>query len=90
VETSRRVDIMSNLQKGVVAAALGLANRAILLLVSRWWSRRTPQLSVDADRFTARGEAAEQAAFKGDGAYSHGEFAGGSEASAYGRHADEV
>ncbi|WP_420124291.1 hypothetical protein [Nakamurella sp.] len=35
--------------------------------------------AVDAERFTARGEAAERAAFRGDGAYSGGEFAGGAD-----------
>lgn len=35
--------------------------------------------AVDPERFTARGEAAERAAFRGDGAYSGGEFAGGAD-----------
>jgi hypothetical protein len=86
---------MGNMQKGLIGAALGLANLAILLLIWRWWLRRIEATSssgpsVDTDRFTARGEAAEQAAFKGDGAYSYGEFAGGSDSWTYGRHADEV
>jgi hypothetical protein len=33
--------------------------------------------SVDADRFTDRGEEAESAAFRDEGAYSGGDFAGG-------------
>ena len=33
--------------------------------------------SVDPDRFTERGEAAESAAFRGEGAYSGGDFADG-------------
>ena len=46
--------------------------------------------AVDTDRFIAHGEAAEQAAFKGDDAYSYGEFAGGSDSWTYGRRADGV
>jgi len=81
-----------SLQKGLIGAAIGLANLAILLVVWRWWLRRTElsSSSVDTNKFTPRGEAAEQAAFKGDGAYSYGEFAGGSDSSTYGRHADGV
>ena len=33
--------------------------------------------SVDSDRFTDRGEAAEGAAFRDEGVYSGGDFAGG-------------
>jgi hypothetical protein len=84
---------MSNMQKVLVSVAIGLGNLAILLLIWRWWLRRIEWTSssgpsVDTDRFTARGEAAEQAAFKGDGAYSFGEFAGGSDSKAYGRLAE--
>ena len=91
-DARRRVDIMSNMQKGLIGAAVGLSNLAMLLLIWRWWLRRTElsSSSVDRRKFTSRGEAAEQAAFKGDGAYSYGEFAGGSDSWAYGRHADEV
>ena len=82
---------MTNMQKGLIGAAIGVGNLAILLLIWRWWSRRTaPGPSVDSSKFTPRGEAAEQAAFKGDGAYSYGEFAGGSDSRTYGRHAEEV
>jgi hypothetical protein len=35
------------------------------------------ETSVDPDRFTDRGEAAEGAAFRDEGAYSGGDFAGG-------------
>jgi hypothetical protein len=83
-----------SMQKGLIGAAVGLANLAILLMVWRWWLRRTASTSagssVDASKFTSRGEAPEQMAFKGDGAYSYGEFAGGSDSWAHGRHADEV
>ena len=80
---------MSNVPKVLIGAAIGVGNLAILLLIWRWRSRRTGP-SVDTSKFTPRGEAAEQAAFKGDGAYSYGEFAGGSDSKAYGRHANEV
>ena len=80
---------MSNVQKVLIGAAIGVGNLAVLLLIWRWWSRRTGP-SVDTSKFTPRGEAAEQAAFKGDGADSYGEFAGGSDSKAYGRHANDV
>jgi hypothetical protein len=80
---------MSNVPKVLIGAAIGVVNLVILLLIWRWWSRRTGP-SVDTSKFTPRGEAAEQAAFKGDGAYSYGEFAGGSDSKADGRHANEV
>lgn len=37
--------------------------------------------AVDQERFTERGEEAETAAFEDEGAYSGGDFAGGSAAS---------
>ena len=79
---------MTNMQKGVIGAAIGLSSLAILLLVWRWWLRRkeSSSSSVDSSTFTPRGEAAEQAAFKGYGAYSYGEFAGGSDSRTHGRH----
>jgi hypothetical protein len=85
----RIVGLMSNVPKVLIGAAIGVVNLVILLLIWRWWSRRTGP-SVDTSKFTPRGVAAEQAAFKGDGAYSYGEFAGGSDSKAYGRHASEV
>jgi len=44
--------------------------------------------TVGNSKRTPRGEAADHAAFKGDGAYN-GEFAGGSDSRTYGHHADE-
>jgi len=43
---------------------------------------------MDSNRFTDRGEEAESSAFRGDGAYSGGDFAGGGAADA-GRRPEE-
>jgi len=45
---------MTNMQKGLIGAAIGVGNLAILLLIWRWWSRRTGP-SVDTNKFTPRG-----------------------------------
>jgi hypothetical protein len=73
--------LLMSVQKAFIGAAVGLANLAILLSVWHWWLRRTAltNSSVDSTKFTSHGEAAEQAAFMGDAAYSYGEFAGGSD-----------
>jgi hypothetical protein len=71
--------------------AVGLAATVVLVGIGFWHRRqldadlegheehRTDRWgpSVDARPFTVRGERAEQEAFRGEGSYSYGEFAGG-------------
>ena len=75
--------------KLLALSALGLAAIVALVAVGFWHRRQldtemeghgeqpTKHWGHDAMPFTVRGERAEQDAFRGEGSYSYGEFAGG-------------
>jgi hypothetical protein len=75
--------------KLLALSALGLAAIVALIAVGFWHRRQldaemedhgeqpTKHSGHDAMPFTVRGERAEQDAFRGEGSYSYGEFAGG-------------
>jgi hypothetical protein len=75
--------------KLLALSAVGLAVIVAVVAIGFWHRRQlqtdlegqgehhTNHLGHDARPFTVRGERAEQDAFRGEGSYSHGEFAGG-------------
>jgi len=62
----------------VAFVAIGFWHRRQLQAdLERHGEHHTKPLGHDARPFTVRGERAEQDAFRGEGSYSHAEFAGG-------------